>query len=186
MLKNKIQENRTKIVTLLRLTEREGIEDLITYLDESDYYIAPGSTKYHHVYRGGLAAHSLEVLKLFNNFTTVNGVSNEIPSESKIICSLLHDLIKVDVYEEINGKFKTINKRDGHASISLKIIKKYIILTEQEIEIIKYHMGYYNTKEFNSYYWEYTLKQLCAAQNNRIVKLFHYCDDLSCCFTMGE
>ena len=47
--------------TLLRSTKREGIEDLIDWLDKSDFKFAPASTKYHNAKRGGLLEHSLNV-----------------------------------------------------------------------------------------------------------------------------
>ena len=85
----------------------------------------------------------------------------------------------------VEDKYITKIKPDGHSSISIILIEKYIVLTPLEKTIIRFHMGYYSAKEFG-YYYEYTLKDLCAAQNNRIVKLFHYCDDLNSAFDKGN
>ena len=53
---------KTKIIDLLRSTNREGIENVITWLsDESDFFEAPASTAFHGNYSGGLAEHSLNV-----------------------------------------------------------------------------------------------------------------------------
>ena len=49
------------IETKLKSTKRNGIENLIQYLSDSDFYKAPASTKYHGCYEGGLAEHSVNV-----------------------------------------------------------------------------------------------------------------------------
>ena len=43
-----IKKNWEEFISLLRSTKREGIEDLITYLDtKTDFKIDPASTRYH-------------------------------------------------------------------------------------------------------------------------------------------
>ncbi|MGN1109051.1 MAG: hypothetical protein ACI4RK_06665 [Oscillospiraceae bacterium] len=57
-----------QFVKLLRFTEREGIEDLIRYMqEETDFFTAPASTKYHGAFEGGLLQHSMNVLKCLDN-----------------------------------------------------------------------------------------------------------------------
>ena len=46
---------------VLRSTNADGIEDLISYLKDSDFKTAPASTNYHNNFLGGLCAHSLNV-----------------------------------------------------------------------------------------------------------------------------
>ena len=43
---------------------REGLDGLLDWLEKSDFYDAPASTKYHGNYAGGLLAHSLNVYVL--------------------------------------------------------------------------------------------------------------------------
>ena len=45
--KEKMLENKETIIKLLRSTERKGIENLIKYLENCDFFTAPASTKYH-------------------------------------------------------------------------------------------------------------------------------------------
>ena len=45
--------------TLLRATQRPNMEELIEFITQLGYFIAPGSMK-HHRYKGGLVSHSLE------------------------------------------------------------------------------------------------------------------------------
>ena len=42
---------------------REGMDKLLDWLEKSDFYRAPASTKYHGAYEGGLCEHSLDVLE---------------------------------------------------------------------------------------------------------------------------
>ena len=48
------KENVEIFESLLRMTEREGIEDLISFLRKSDFYTAPASTRFHSCHEGGL------------------------------------------------------------------------------------------------------------------------------------
>lgn len=46
---------------ILRDTKRDGIEELIKYLESTDFYTAPASSRFHCDYEGGLVSHSLNV-----------------------------------------------------------------------------------------------------------------------------
>lgn len=82
-------------VELLRTTNRDGIEELIRYLqEETDFFTAPASTKYHGAFAGGLLMHSINVcaeLRLDPN-------SKVYPTETLIIVALLHDICKANCY----------------------------------------------------------------------------------------
>ena len=84
------------IENMLMSTEREGIEDLLKYMNESGFYTAPASTKYHGAAEGALAVHSMNVYNAAFDLATAwlgrEWVNNHI--DSIIICSLLHDLGK--------------------------------------------------------------------------------------------
>lgn len=105
----KIKENKAEFLTLLRTVKRDGIEKLIDYLEhKSDFFEAPASTRYHGSFKGGLCDHSLTVYKLlveqakmYEKFTGIH-----IDEESMKIVALLHDVSKVNTYEEtaINKK----------------------------------------------------------------------------------
>lgn len=59
-------KNKERFIELLRSTKREGIEELIAWLETTDFYIAPASTRFHGNYEGGLLEHSLNVYDLLN------------------------------------------------------------------------------------------------------------------------
>lgn len=83
----------------LEKVKRKGISNLIDYLENSDFFVAPASIKAHGNRVGGLCAHSMLVHKFL-----VQKVSKfDISKESATIVGLLHDLCKIDVFvEDIN------------------------------------------------------------------------------------
>lgn len=170
------------IIEKLLETKREGIENLIAYLNESDFFAAPASTKYHSSFEGGLAAHSIRVYELLVNKNLEFGLN--LPDESVVITALLHDLCKVNFYTKdkksvLKGK-KFIEKNKqlddgtwakvqeevnnweeeeiyvvkdtfpiGHGEKSVIQIMKYINLTDTEIAMIRWHMGFTEPKELH-------------------------------------
>ena len=86
--------------------KREGADKLLAYLEKSDFFVAPASTKYHLAVEGGLCQHSLNVFKRFKkiveNEPTTN--FNTVPNiETITICGLLHDLCKTNFYKTRNA-----------------------------------------------------------------------------------
>ena len=153
---------KEEYIALLRSTERDGIENLINYLEnKSDFFTAPAASKFHNNFEGGLCEHSLNVYKNFKSLIELKQV--ELDEESVIITSLLHDLCKCNYYikEERNRKVDgvwetylqwTTNKSPSlplpHASRSIKMIKSYIPLKFTEELIIFYHMGPFGGEDY--------------------------------------
>lgn len=81
--------NIERFESLLRKTKKKGIEDLINYYRESDFYTTWASSSFHCNYDGGLLEHSLNVadyaLKLWEQF------KSKVPYESVLFCALTHD-----------------------------------------------------------------------------------------------
>lgn len=61
LTEQEVNENREKIISLLRSTRRNGMEKVIGYLNDSGFFSVPSSTRRHHNWRGGLAQHCLGV-----------------------------------------------------------------------------------------------------------------------------
>lgn len=155
---------KEEFINLLKKTNREGMDDLISYIESTDFFIAPASTRFHLCHSGGLLEHSINVYKrleykikndeLFNNFN--------ISEESIIITSLLHDLCKANTYEMA---FHKVKKNDvwidegyyitndqfpvGHGEKSVFLAMRYINLTDEEISAIRYHMGAFEESVIN-------------------------------------
>lgn len=76
--------SKSEIISLLSDINREGMSNVIAYLDKSDYFIA--HCHHHHRYEGGLADHSLDVYRKMRNLIP------DLPDDSCRIVALLHDL----------------------------------------------------------------------------------------------
>lgn len=151
MDKEKQKKLSDDFVKLLRTTNRDGIEDLIRYLqDETDFFSAPASTKYHGAYEGGLLEHSMNVCAELN----LDPQSRIYSPESTIIVSLLHDICKANYYGKetrnvkVNGEWvqkEVYTYQDelplGHGEKSLYLVSKFIKLTDEEAAAIRWHMG---------------------------------------------
>jgi 23S rRNA maturation-related 3'-5' exoribonuclease YhaM len=127
------------VCDLLSLIKRPGMESLIDYLLNSDYFTAPASTRYHNVFEGGLCQHSLNVTREFSKENAF--WEKQIPQDSVIICGILHDLCKVGAYIETDHGYESVKGLKGHATLSISRINEHIQLTQQEDDIIRYHMG---------------------------------------------
>lgn len=98
------QQVKDEVVKLLQEVKRPGMDKLIAFLNKSDFFTAPASTRFHNDFEGGLARHSLNVYfrlaQLVATFGSKGdildtvGASGESIRESVIIVALLHDLCK--------------------------------------------------------------------------------------------
>lgn len=52
--REQIESNKQEIISLLRSTQREGIEKVIKYLFKSNFFIIDSSRDRHHNWHGGL------------------------------------------------------------------------------------------------------------------------------------
>ncbi len=151
----KLDEWKAQYIELLRSTGREGIESLIRYLEEeTDFFTAPASTKWHGAVYGGLLHHSLEVYKLLENFSKP---LKDVSKETLILCALLHDICKTNMYVvrkrnvKVDGRWQEEESfaiEDqfpfGHGEKSVYLCMRHIQLTPEEALAIRWHMGGYD------------------------------------------
>lgn len=140
---------KSRIKKLLLSVKREGIKELVKWLETTDYFTAPASTRFHEARKNGLLNHCWNVYTLLKEKN--KRFNLKIPEESVIITGLLHDLCKVNVYKDKklkNNKASAIPyelKEDlpiGHSTKSIFIINKFMKLTEQEALMIRWHMSW--------------------------------------------
>lgn len=150
-----MSDNKTKFLELCSVIKREGVEDLIGWLNNSDFFTAPASTRFHGSYAGGLCEHSInvynEMKRLLNVYPEIN-----VSDETVAITTLFHDLCKVNNYsvEKRNRKneqgqwesydaFISNPKMNfgGHGSKSVFIIQQFIKLTVEEAVAVNCHMS---------------------------------------------
>lgn len=169
------QTNIERFESLLRSTERAGVDNLIEFIRKSDFYTAPASTRYHSCHEGGLLEHTLNVydrlVSKFNDELWKNKV--DVSSDSLVIAALLHDLCKAYFYgtelknkkeyhdkgtkSDSNGRFDWVTVLSytvddkfamGHGEKSVFIIERFIRLTKEEAIAIRWHMLWTEPKEF--------------------------------------
>ena len=63
--------NKERFLQLFSKIDRAGKEDLVAWLEQSDFFTAPASAKYHCSYEGGLVEHSLNVYDALVKLMTI-------------------------------------------------------------------------------------------------------------------
>lgn len=151
-----IEENKARFLDICRTTiHRDGIENLLDWLEKSDFFTAPASTKYHSNYEGGLLEHSLNVYDALLVLRDTFVQDKPISDESVAVAALFHDLCKVNFYKADTRNVKkdgvwttvpvyTIDERfvfGGHGSKSVFLAERFIRLELDEAVAINCHMG---------------------------------------------
>ena len=150
-----------EIIELLKSTNRTGMDFLISFLQKSDFFNAPASTRFHGSFEGGLAKHSMKVYEILKQKVETSVKEINVPNESLIIIGLLHDICKVNYYKTDyrNAKnalgvwekvpYYTVEDTIpyGHGEKSVMMLSEYIKLTNEEKYSIRWHMGYTEPKE---------------------------------------
>ncbi|CCU78139.1 Predicted HD superfamily hydrolase [Halanaerobium saccharolyticum subsp. saccharolyticum DSM 6643] len=87
---------KEKFIADLKKTGKNGVEDLLSYLEEIDFYEKPASIRHHLNVTGGLLEHTENVKK---EYLKLNQETNAgIPWENIIIQASMHDLEKCFAY----------------------------------------------------------------------------------------
>lgn len=149
-----INAQKKKFLSLCRDNiHRDGLEELLDWLQKADFFIAPASTRFHGAYEGGLCEHSLDVYDMA--LKGMKGYELDFDMESLTISTLFHDLCKVNFYrkdirnQKIDGKWAevpcyTIEEKfvfGGHGSKSVFLVQQFMKLKTSEATAINCHMG---------------------------------------------
>ena len=184
-----IENNKNEIIALLKSTNREGIDNLINYLEKSSFFDDPasitgyGNKTFHGSFEGGLALHSLSVYKELKKYKDLGLF--EANDDSIIICALLHDIYKTGTYQielknvKENGVWKSVEvytpvaKEDfvyGHGEKSVDMVRDFIKLSNIEKMAIRFHMGAYEGESA----WKYVEN---AFKTNPLIFFIHVADE---------
>ena len=180
---------KNAIEHLLKTTNREGMDSLISWMNENGFFKAPCSTSHHLCVEGGLAEHSLNVYRsmiLLSKTLLGEDLEDKI-TDSIIICSLLHDIGKVGQFRKSYYMENYLSKVDKegnpvrseskpfitnkdllnipHDVRSITILSKFIDLTEEEQFAILYHNGLYGD-----------LKYQISGKETELYMLLHFAD----------
>lgn len=171
----RMQTNHDEFIFLLQSINRNGadIQKLIDKLHNSDFFIAPASTKYHCAFPGGLVEHSLNVyynLKHLVNYKQLNEVISE---DSIIITALLHDISKMNFYEKTYKNKKDYNPNGTQADK----IGKFDWISEEGYKIKdNTDLFIYGNHEMNS---EFMIRQFIPLKLEESVAILHHMGGMS-------
>jgi hypothetical protein len=141
---------------------RDGADTLLRWLESTDFFTAPASTRFHSCHEGGLCQHSLNVYHRLARLYTEesNGNGPDSIDEMLAICGLLHDVCKANFYKattrnvknEQTGQWEkqpyyTVEEKFpfGHGEKSVFLIERFMHLTSEEAVAIRFHMGEFDT-----------------------------------------
>lgn len=158
MIYNKNMNKKEEFLEIYnKYIKREGADKFLAWLETTDFFTCPASTRFHSNYVGGLCDHSVNVyhryLSLIKNEYGDN-YNDNISDESIALIALLHDVCKVGTYKT---EMRNV-KRDGvwvqepyfvtdeelpygHGEKSVYIISGFMKLTREEAMAINWHMG---------------------------------------------
>ena len=150
---------KEEFIELLKSTNREGMDKLIEFLNSSDFFTAPASTRFHGNFEGGLLEHSMKVYEIFDDKVKKSGLN--ISDATIKISALLHDICKTNFYKvdyrnakNARGEWEKVPYYAvndtipyGHGEKSVMMLTEYIKLTNEEKYAIRWHMGFTEPKE---------------------------------------
>ncbi len=132
---------------------REGADRLLEWLQTTDFFTAPASTRYHCACPAGLVMHSVNVYEVMME----KHFDPETDSaESFALCALLHDVCKAQFYKistrnvknEKTGQWEKVPYYTiedafpyGHGEKSVFLIERFVRLKPAEATAIRWHMG---------------------------------------------
>ena len=154
MTHEEIQNNKEEFIRIYKENiSREGSEELLKWIEKTDFFTAPASSRFHYACEGGLCAHSISVYKTLME-KHFDEKTDDI--ESFTISALLHDLCKAEFYKvstrnvknETTGQWEKVpyfSVEDkfpyGHGEKSVFLIERKMRLKLEEAMAIRWHMG---------------------------------------------
>lgn len=159
-------DNKKYVVDRLLETKREGMEDLVDYMDEIGFFSAPCSGGNHLCCKFGLVHHTRNVIMAAENigYALLGKQKYMEIRDSVTIAAALHDLGKCGDYGKqmyVPNVLKSGNVSDAkpfkqnkellpldHATRSIKLATLFIDLTEEEEFAIRYHDGLYERANY--------------------------------------
>ena len=149
--------------------KREGADKLLEFLEKSDFFTAPASTRFHGAYEGGLLRHSLNVYECLTAYLERSRVKEQyklnVSGETAAVVALLHDVCKVNFYtvsyrnskNEKTGQWEKLPYYSindalpyGHGEKSVYMVSGFMRLSREEAMAIRWHMGFSGIEDKNT------------------------------------
>ena len=187
---------KEKFISLLKSTNRKGVNQLLSLLEEKGFFEAPASTRFHLSKNGGLLQHSINVYDVAMKVRSAMIESDErlkdaFPKDSVIIASLYMMFLR-PIYKQCikrqkndNGSWVDTLGYDtdysifplGHGEKSvIVLLRSGMELTDDEIIANRWHMNAWDLP-FQSYEAKSNLN--VAREHSPLLTLIQTADGLS-------
>lgn len=88
---------KEQFIEMAKGITRPGIDQMMAWLETTDFYTAPASTRFHGAEEGGLCAHSITVAKRLLEIADL-WAPNQYSRDALLTVALFHDLCKIATY----------------------------------------------------------------------------------------
>lgn len=148
---------------------REGIGPFMKWLDSTDFFTAPASTRHHGAWEGGLVQHSLNVYVQLNQLAELYGLGEDDGiadvDETIALVSLFHDVCKAGCYKVETRwrkneyqqweqyptyKYEEDFAYGGHGAKSVFLVQSFMKLSPEEASAINCHMGQWDATTYSN------------------------------------
>lgn len=153
MLEKSLDKYKNIMAPAFEDMDESEIEELEEYLLRMEFFSGPSSTIYHGAYPGGNFDHSYTVTEELLNLTEKLGLTWQ-RKRSPYIIGMFHDLCKASKYNiknDLTGYEYAKPYENEHGTLSVRRLSQILKLTEEEEMCIAFHMGAYETKQWNEY-----------------------------------
>lgn len=160
-----IVENKNYFISLVKqFVKRDGVDQLLTWLERSDFFVCPASTQFNLPVEGGLCQHALNVADSLVKRYFDKGIydleesdalvvlDNEMTIENILVVSLFSSINKANCYVKdfknvkVNGKWEQQeywkwNEQflySGRGGKSVFILQQYMRLYVEEAQAIAF------------------------------------------------
>lgn len=166
---NLIDEHKSAFFDICeRQIHRKGITDLLSWLENTDFFVAPASTRFHGAEEGGLCKHSLQVYtRMIDLLNFYIPSYNHAQLETVAIISLFHDICKANMYKRSTKNVKnldtglwetvpcyTVDERPmsfgSHGAKSMYLVQNFMQLKPEEASAILHHMGAWDNSQYSN------------------------------------
>ena len=153
---------KEQFIEMAKGITRPGIDQMMAWLETTDFYTAPASTRFHGAEEGGLCAHSITVAKRLLEIADL-WAPNQYSRDALLTVALFHDLCKISTYtvstrnvkDDTTGQWTKVPFYkfepkdsvgcDSHGSLSCyRIMATGMPLSMEEYAAVNNHMGVSN------------------------------------------
>lgn len=135
---------------------QDAVNRIVAWLDETDFFTAPASTRFHESYEGGLLYHTLNVYNQIVDLKKV-GKFKKVDIASACLVALVHDWCKINLYScykknvknQETGQWEQVDAYNRgshefpHGQQSLEVARCFFKFTQEEKLAITHHMGHW-------------------------------------------